>query len=86
MRSNSGYASIWFILLHQLQPRDMMAPITQRMPNVTVERYDGIRHTSGDRSHRIIDVGIGRVVTSDMMASIIRGMPNDVCKTMAILH
>ena len=32
MRSTSGYASIWCILLHQLQPRDMMAPVTQGMP------------------------------------------------------
>ena len=30
MPSSSGYASM---LLHQLQPRDMMAPITRGMPN-----------------------------------------------------
>ena len=34
MRFTSGYASIWCILLHQLQPRDLMAPITRGMPNV----------------------------------------------------
>ena len=27
MRSTSGYASIWCIFFHQLQPRDSMAPI-----------------------------------------------------------
>ena len=26
MRCTSGYTSIWCISLHQLQPRDMMAP------------------------------------------------------------
>ena len=40
MRSTSGYASIWCILLHQLQPRDMMAPITRGMPNVWPPRYN----------------------------------------------
>ena len=29
----SGYVLISCILLHQLQPRDMMAPITRGMPN-----------------------------------------------------
>ena len=29
MRSTSGYASIWCIFFHQLQPRDSMAPITR---------------------------------------------------------
>ena len=33
MRCTSGYASICCILLHQLLPRDMMAPITRGMPN-----------------------------------------------------
>ena len=36
MRSTSDYASIWSILLHQLQPRDMMAPITRGTPNDSV--------------------------------------------------
>ena len=34
MRFTYGYASIWCILLHQLQPRDMMAPVTRGVPNV----------------------------------------------------
>ena len=34
MRSTSGYASIWYIFFHQLQPRDSMAPITRGLPNV----------------------------------------------------
>ena len=33
MRFTSGYASIRCILLHQLQPRDSMAPITRGKPN-----------------------------------------------------
>ena len=33
MRSSSGYASIWCIFFHQLQPRDSMAPITRGLPN-----------------------------------------------------
>ena len=33
MRSTSGYASIWFIFFHQLQPRDSMAPITRGLLN-----------------------------------------------------
>ena len=33
MQFTSGYASFWCILLHQLQPRDSMAPITRSMPN-----------------------------------------------------
>ena len=33
MQSSSGYASIWCTLLHQLQPRDSMAPISRGMPN-----------------------------------------------------
>ena len=34
MRSTSGYASIWCIFFHQLQPRDSMAPITRGLQNV----------------------------------------------------
>ena len=33
MRSISGYASIWCIFFHQLQPRDSMAPITRGLLN-----------------------------------------------------
>ena len=36
MRSTSGYASIWCIFFHQLQPRDSMAPITRGLPNETL--------------------------------------------------
>ena len=33
MRFTCGYASIWCILLQQLQLRDSMAPITRGVPN-----------------------------------------------------
>ena len=40
MRSSSGYASIWCIFFHQLQPRDPMAPITRGLPNdATYHRF-----------------------------------------------
>ena len=37
MRSTFGYASIWCILLHQLQQRDSIAPITRGVPNAFVD-------------------------------------------------
>ena len=36
MRSSSGYASIWCIFFHQLQPRDSMTPTTRGLPNEAV--------------------------------------------------
>ena len=39
MRSTSGYASIWCIFFHQLQPRDSMAPITRGLPNANQAWY-----------------------------------------------
>ena len=37
MWSTSGYASIRCIFFHQLQPSDMMAPITRGVPNGFME-------------------------------------------------
>ena len=36
MQSTSGYAPIWCIFFHQLQPRDLIAPITWGLPNAPV--------------------------------------------------
>ena len=48
MRLTSGYASIWCILLHQLQPKDLMAPITRGMPN------DQYWHNFSFPSHQLL--------------------------------
>ena len=48
MLSTSGYASIWCILLHQLQPRDTMAPITWGVQNA-------LKNT-GEQSRVILDL------------------------------
>ena len=63
MRSTSRYASIWCILLHQLQPRDSMAPITRGLPMMIkvvftiapIECVNGFRYFQYKKSIPMID-------------------------------